>query len=143
MRLVWSRRIGAPAPRPGKPNCIAAAIYNGHSLFIAGDETKVRGVPHRGSIRRFIPATGQIKWQIGLPNGVIGSPTVDGAGVIALGTDGSSSVRNAVYLIDAATGRKLRTLIRGSGYFAQPVFADGRLFTASGSALIAWHLRRR
>jgi hypothetical protein len=79
-----------------------------------------------------------VLWQTGLPNGVIGAPTLDGGGVVAVGTYGSSATLNAVYLADARTGRIVRTLITGSTDFAQSVFAGGWLFTANGTGVYAW-----
>lgn len=63
---------------------------------------------------------------------------MDGGGVIAVGTYDSSKTPNAVYLLNARTGKIVRTLIKGSSDFAQSVFADGRLFTANGTGVYAW-----
>ncbi|HEX9032586.1 MAG TPA: PQQ-binding-like beta-propeller repeat protein [Streptosporangiaceae bacterium] len=142
MTLAWSTRIGAAAPRHSISSCSAAAVYDGRSLYLAGPPHQIDGVWHRGSIQRLDPATGRVLWQTGLPNGVIGTPTMDGAGVIAVGTYDFSSQPNAVYLVSAATGQILKRLIKGSEDFAQSVFADGRLFTANGTGLYAWALRR-
>ena len=69
---------------------------------------------------------------------MIGSPTIDGAGVIAVGTYDFTRTPNAVYLVDASSGSILRTLTTGSADFAQSVFARGRLFTANGDGLVSW-----
>jgi hypothetical protein len=79
-----------------------------------------------------------VLWATGLPNGVLGGPTLDGAGLLAVGTYGSSATPNAVYLINAKTGQIVRTLIAGSNDFAQSVFAGGWLFTANGDGVSAW-----
>ena len=142
LRLVWSRRVGARAGN-GVSTCAAAAVYDGRSLYLSGDGITIRGRRYRGSIQRVDPATGGLIWATGLPNGVIGTPTLDGAGVLAVGTYDYSHTPNAIYLVDAATGRILRTLSRGSENFAQAVFADGELFTANGTGLTAWGLRSR
>jgi hypothetical protein len=63
---------------------------------------------------------------------------MNGGGVIAVGTYDSSTTPNAIYLLSAATGRIVRTLIKGTDDFAQSVFADGWLFTANGYGVSAW-----
>lgn len=72
------------------------------------------------------------------PAAGLGTPTLDGAGVIAVGTYGVSATPNAVYLLDARTGQILHTLITGGADFAQSVFAGGWLFTANGNGVYAW-----
>jgi outer membrane protein assembly factor BamB len=84
------------------------------------------------------PTTGTVLWQTGLANGVIGTPTMDGGGVLAVGTYGFTTTPNMVYLLDASTGQILRSLVKGSADFAQSVFAEGRLFTANGDGLVSW-----
>jgi outer membrane protein assembly factor BamB len=141
MTLAWSVRIGAPA-NSGVSNCASAALYDGKSLYVGGDAVTIGGRAYRGSLQRLDPATGKVLWATGLPNGVIGTPAMDGAGVIAVGTYDFSARPNAIYLVDAVSGRILRVLVKGSYDFAQSVFAEGRLFTANGRGLSAWGLRR-
>ena len=100
--------------------------------------TSINGKTFAGSIRRLDPATGKVLWATGLPNGVLGAPTLDGAGVLAVGTYGSGTTPNAVYLINASTGKILSTVISGSTDFAQSVFANGMLFTANGNGVYGW-----
>ena len=66
---------------------------------------------------------------------------MNGGGVIAVGTFDYTTTPDAVYLVDASTGNILRTLTTGGHYFAQSVFANGMLFTASTAGkLTAWGL---
>jgi outer membrane protein assembly factor BamB len=133
MALVWKLRIGAKSSSADPAQCSSAAIYDGTSLYIAGDPTTIGGVAYRGSIRRVDPATGLVLWATGLPNSALGSPTKNGAGVVAVGTyDFTTGVPNAAYLVNAATGQIIRTLQTGGSYFAQPVFADGHVFATAG-----------
>lgn len=144
LRLAWSQRIGAPAGRGlGFGRCISAAVYNGKHLYIGGDEVRVHGKTYLGSLTELNPSTGYRVWVTGLPNGVLATPSLDGAGVIAVGTYDFTATPNAVYLISAATGRILRRLIIGGFDFAQSVFAEGHLFTANDTGLYAWGLPRR
>jgi outer membrane protein assembly factor BamB len=138
MRLAWEKQIsGLPGPVTG---CIAAAVYNGRHLFVAGLSVTVAGVAYRGSIQERNPTNGDLVWETGLPNGVIGSPSMDGGGVIAVGTYDISAVPNATYLVKAATGKILRKLVLGTD-FAQSVFADNLLFTANTKGIYAWGRR--
>jgi hypothetical protein len=75
-------------------------------------------VAYRGSIRRVDPGTGAIRWQTGLPNTAPGSLTMNGAGVIAVGTYDFTATPNAAYLVNSATGKIIRTLGAGGTFFA-------------------------
>jgi len=97
---------------------------------------------YHGSIEEIDPATGAYIWQTGLPNSALGSPTMNGSGVMAVGTYDYTSTPNAVYLIDSSTGTIIRTLNTGGNNFAQPVFANGFVFTANtGKGLTEYGLR--
>ena len=67
----------------------------------------------------------------------MGSPAMDGGGVIAVGTD--TTAQDGVYLINAATGAIIERLASGST-FAQSVFAEDRIFTATSYGVSAWGL---
>jgi len=141
MTVDWETRIGAKSSSASPAQCSAAAIYDGTYLYMGGDATTIGGVAYRGSILRMDPSTGAILWQTGLPNSVIGSPTMNGGGVIAVGTYDFTAVPNAEYLVDSSTGQIVRTLATGGRDFAQNVFADGYVFTANvGQGLNAYHL---
>lgn len=139
MTVVWQRRLGAKSNSRTPAQCSSEAIYDGKHLYFGGPATTIHGVRHRGSIRQLNPATGAFVWQTGLPDGVIGGPTMDGGGVIAVGTYDKSATPNAVYLVRAATGTIIRRLIIGYD-FAQSAFARGWLFTAKGTGVYAWGL---
>lgn len=70
-----------------------------------------------------------------LPCAVMGAPSLDGAGVLAVATYGCTKPGTpAAYLVSAATGVILSTLPTGaSKVFAQPVFAQGTLLVATAS----------
>ncbi len=141
MALVWKARIGAKSSSASPAQCSAAAAYDGTYLYMAGDPTTINGVPYQGSLRRIDPATGAFLWETGLPNSVLSSPTVNGAGVVTVGTYDFTATPNAVYLIDANTGEIRRTLNTGGYTFGQTVFADGYVLTANiGKNVTAYHL---
>ena len=139
MTLAWQKRIGAPAGGGDDSQCTAAPAYSGRHLYFGGPAVTVRGRTYRGSVQERNPADGRLLWATGLPNGVIGSPSMDGGGVLAVGTFDSTSTPNSTYLLNAATGRIIRQLVRGKA-FAQSAFASGWLFTANLAGLDAWAL---
>jgi outer membrane protein assembly factor BamB len=129
---VWRLHVGARTFQ-GKLSCLAAAVWDGTRLFVAGNKTTIGGTTYQGSIRQVDPATGVPIWQRGLASTVLGSPSLDGAGVLAASTYNVSGGPNATYLVNAATGAILKTITppNNSPIFAQPVFADGYLLVAS------------
>ncbi len=130
---LWTDTIGAPAGELSA--CLASAVWDGPAgaLYLGGDGTTIGGTGFGGSIRRVDPVTGGFIWQTGLPCAVMGTPTVDGAGVLAVGTYSCvSPATPGAYLISASTGAILKTLPVASGrVFGQPVFAQGALFVAT------------
>jgi polyvinyl alcohol dehydrogenase (cytochrome) len=123
---VWQFQVGAGAS--GGPQCDAAAVWDGSHLFLSGDQTVIGGVTYNGSVRMMNPATGTPIWQTGLPGPVIGTPTLDGAGVLAVQTYSDSGL----FLVNAATGAVLANIATGVE-FGQPVFADTMMLVPTKS----------
>jgi polyvinyl alcohol dehydrogenase (cytochrome) len=139
MNVVWQRQIGVKSG--AQAQCSAAAIYDGTHLFMGGNPTTINGTAYRGSVRELDPATGAILWETGLPNAVMGSPTMNGGGLIGVGTFDSTTTPNAVYLLNATNGAIVKTVNSGGRTFGQPVFANGYFFTSNVSKhLNAYHL---
>ena len=136
LHIAWQLRV-ANLAGPGDPQCTASAAYDGKSLYIAARNTTIGGTSYEGSIRRVSALTGKVIWQTPLPNGAFGTPTLDGAGVLAVGTYDFTDTDDGVYLLNAATGAILGS-ISADPTFAQSVFANGWMFTASGSGVTAW-----
>jgi hypothetical protein len=67
----------------------------------------------------------------------MGTPTLNGSGVIAAGTYNITGVaQNAVYLLDSSSGNILSTIAEPNTLvFAQPVFADNYLFIANAGGV--------
>jgi outer membrane protein assembly factor BamB len=137
MTLAWQAKIGASSSAVPHAACLGTPAYNGHDLFFAGPEVTINGRAYRGSVQERNPATGALVWETGLPNGVIGSPALNGAGVLVVGTWDFTAKANYTYLIGAATGKIIKALVRGMD-FAQSVFADGWLFTSNEEGAYAW-----
>lgn len=129
----WADQLGAPPSPSGL--CLASAIWNSKAgaLYVAGDGTAIGATKYGGSVRRVNPLTGAYLWQTGLPCAVMGTPSLDSAGVIAAATYACpASGTPGAYLINATTGTVLKTLPAGSGpIFGQPVFAQSSLFVAT------------
>jgi outer membrane protein assembly factor BamB len=136
---VWSYQVGTSADF-SIGACLAAPIWDSTTrrLFVASNQTTINATVYRGSIRAFDPANGAILWETGLTGGpVMGSPTLNGSGVLAAGTYNISNVTlNAVYLLNAANGAILTTIPETNRIvFAQPVFAGNHLFVANADPL--------
>ena len=139
MALDWKVRIGAKSSSSYVGKCLASPVWDGRYLYIAGNATTIGGRSYEGSVRRIDPTNGKFLWERGLPNAVLGTPTMNGNHVLAVGTF-STTTSNAVYLVDGATGRILRTFNTGARDFGQPVFANGWLFTTSIESLNGYRL---
>jgi outer membrane protein assembly factor BamB len=136
---VWSFQVGTTEDFSIGAD-LAAPIWDSTSrtLFVAGNQTTINSTVFAGSVRAFNPANGSVIWARGLTGGpIMGSPSLNGAGVIAAGTYNISNVtQNAVYLLDASNGNILSTISQPSTLvFAQPVFADTHLFIANAGGV--------
>jgi outer membrane protein assembly factor BamB len=129
---VWSRKIGTA--KGGGPTCLASSIWdegNGR-LVVASNPTKIGAKSFGGSLRSVNTATGASIWQRGLnPGPVEGTPSQDGAGVIAAATADATGGTNHLYLINVSNGHVLKQFALPSPEYSQPVFADGYLLSAS------------
>jgi len=137
--LKWKVKI-AQGSNNGALACLAAAAWDGSRLYMAGPATTIAGVDYRGSIRALDPSTGAPVWGRGLGASVIGSPSLNGANVLAVPIWDSSG-GNGVYLVNATNGSILR-FFPGTVTWAQPTFAGDQLFIANyaGNTLTSWHL---
>ena len=140
MSFRWKFKV-AQGSSGGSTACLAACVWDGSRLFLSGPLTRIGGVDYRGSVRRVDPATGKPLWERGLPGVVIGTPSINGSGVIAAPIFEFNAALSGTYLLDASTGGIVRFLAGGT-QFAQPTFAGRYLFTAAqtGGVVTAWKL---
>ena len=130
---IWQRQISNSGADGS--SCITSPAYDGPSklLIVAANGTTIRGTSFTGAVRALDPSTGSVIWEQGLPCAVMGSPAINATThLVAVplsgcGTTASSGVR----LLNELTGAPLATLSATSSIFAQPVFAEGRLYVAS------------
>ncbi len=134
MKLVWWKRIASADG--GTPECLTAPAYNGTDLFIGGAKTTIDGTQYAGSVQERLASNGTVVWSTGLAGAVLGSPALDGEGVLAVGTYAGSAT--GVYLINATTGAVLKPQLATGSTFAQSVFARNWLFTATSEGVAAW-----
>jgi Glucose dehydrogenase len=140
MQLVWRRQIGT-AQVAGELACLSGGVWDGTRLFVAANSTQIRGTAVPGSVRRLDPATGAVIWETALLANPLGSGAINANGILAYaGTDWNMGAGNGVYLIDGATGRLVRVLEDVAEFpeFAQPIWAEGRLFAANSDAVVSW-----
>ena len=138
MKLVWSERIASASGADA--SCLASPAYNGTDLFLGGGSITINGTAYAGSVQERLASNGKLVWSTGLTGGaVLGSPALDGRGVLTAGTFGGSTA--GVYLIDASTdatkGAVIEKLTTGST-FGQSVFSSNLLFTANSNGVTAW-----
>ena len=138
---VWSFPVGTTEDFSIGAD-LAAPIWDARNktLFVAGNQTTINAQVFAGSVRAFNPADGSIIWERGLTGGpIMGSPSLNGSGVIAAGTYNTSNFAlNAVYLLNSSNGNILTTIPQsGTIIFAQPVFAGNHLFVANAGAFVS------
>ena len=136
---VWQRQVG----QVGGTNqgaCITSPAFDAASnaVWVAGNQTTINGVAAQGSIRELNAATGAIMWEQPLACLPDGSPTLNASThVVAVPLyKCPTGVSPGVVLFNSATGALLRTIATVGKDFAQPVFAEGKLFVADESGLL-------
>jgi outer membrane protein assembly factor BamB len=135
---LWTHRMGVPTTGALANECDAAAIWNGKYLIEGGgSQVTIDGTQFQGSVQALNPTTGKPIWQTGLTGWIVGSPSEDGAGVVAApvlySTFGATGVYG-VYLLSASTGRILKFIsTEPRGVFAQPVW-DGKYLLVGDEA---------
>lgn len=137
---VWTAKLSAQWP---EGHCLPAGVWdeNDRRLFLAAAQTRIDGRSFRGSIRLVGARTGKVRWILGLPGVVWGTPSLNGSGILAVPSfDVDGGAEPGVFLVDAKQGKLLTRLdIDNSPVFSQPVFAGSYLFVATfNQGLIAF-----
>jgi outer membrane protein assembly factor BamB len=132
---VWQYQIDNPVT-PSVP----AAVWDGSHLYIAGNQTTIGGTTYNGAIRELDPATGAVIWETGLESSVLGTPGLNGSGILAVPTYASingapiSHAPNGTYLVDQTTGNILGYISEADDYeWAQPVWVGKELLLATAN----------
>jgi polyvinyl alcohol dehydrogenase (cytochrome) len=125
---AWQTQLGIPPVGNSLAFCGGSAVYDGSHLFVGADASTATAPP--GSMYE-LDTSGTVVWETPLGTGpVVGTPSLDGDGVLAVPTYNSIGGTSAVYLIDKTNGSTLKTIDYSGPIFAQPVFADGELLVA-------------
>jgi outer membrane protein assembly factor BamB len=139
MQLVWQYQVGS-SEAGGQIACNSGGVWDGSRLFVGGNRTTIGGTEYPGSVRRLDPATGAAIWQTPLAADPLGAGTINAKGLVAFaGTDWDSYVGNWLYLLDPSSGALIRALPdNGQAEFAQPIWADSRLYQTNVSEIVSW-----
>jgi outer membrane protein assembly factor BamB len=135
MKVRWERQIATPPNSAAE--CVATPAYDGKYLYFGANTIKIKGVTYPGSIQKRLASSGRLVWERGLPNGVTGSPALDGAGVLAVGEWDLTGSANDTILVRASSGAMLTTLLQDMD-FSQSVFAGNWLFAANDNGVYAF-----
>ena len=132
--ILWQTQVGPGSALGGME---WGSASDGKRIYVSianlyGIPTNVGGA---GSWSALDPATGQILWQVGDPNGAItvGPLTVADDVVFASSMAGAPGAPTMLAL-DARTGQTLWTHAAGSSVNAGPAVSNGMLFWGSGYA---------
>ena len=122
---LWERQVanGGPYPVRGDGTVSSPAFGNG-TLFMAGGNTTIGGVPYKGSVRALDPATGNFLWEHGSPGTII--PALAYANGLVI--DGAGPT---LEVLNAATGAMLYSYRTGAVFYGAPSVANGRIYAGS------------
>jgi outer membrane protein assembly factor BamB len=136
---VWQATVATAADAA----CDPAAVWDSGlgRLDLGTSSVTVGATTYPGSTVQLDAGTGAVVWRTGMPGPVVGTATLNGAGVLAAGTYTSytnPSTPADVVLLNATDGTVLRDFATDGPVFAQPVFAGGDLLIASAESLTAY-----
>ena len=132
--LLWQTQVGPGSPLGGME---WGSAFDGKRIYVSianlyGIPTNVGGA---GSWAALDPATGQILWQVGDPNGAISvGPVTAANGAIFVSSMAGSPTAPTMLALDPATGQTLWTFAAGSSVNAGPAVVDGVVYWGSGYA---------
>jgi len=139
---LWTHRMGIPTSGALSNECDAAAIWDGrHLIEGGGSQVTIGGTTYDGSVQALDPTTGKPVWRTGVDGWIVGSPSENGAGVIAapvlFSPNDAGHGLTGVYLLSANTGKILKFIsTEPQGLFAQPVFDGNDLLVGDESSAL-------
>jgi polyvinyl alcohol dehydrogenase (cytochrome) len=123
---LWHKRmaVGGACPECGKTD-ISPSAWDGHHLFVGGEQTTIRGATCAGSIRELQPATGKSAWAHCLQTGPVLGAVTAVRGVAFFGAG------NTAYAVRTSTGATLwrrRDTTIGSNFWGAPTISNGQVY---------------
>jgi outer membrane protein assembly factor BamB len=123
---LWHKRmaVGGTCPQCGNTD-ISPSAWDGHHLFVGGEQTTIGGITCPGSIRELQPATGKAAWAHCLKRGpVLGAITaVRGVAFVGAG--------QTAYAVSTSTGAILwhhRDTNSGSNFWGAAAISRGHVY---------------
>jgi outer membrane protein assembly factor BamB len=122
---LWHKRmaVGGDCPQCGKTD-ISPSAWDGHHLFVGGEQTTIKGATCAGSIRELRPSTGKAVWARCLGGPVLGAVTaVRGVAFVGAG--------NTAYAVRTRTGAILwhhQDTASGSNFWGAPTISRGHVY---------------
>ncbi len=132
--LLWQTQVGPGSALGGME---WGSAFDGKRIYVSianlyGIPTNVGGA---GSWAALDPATGQILWQVGDPNGAISvGPVTVASGTVFVSSMAGGATAPTMLALDAASGQTLWTYAAGSSVNAGPAVVDGVVYWGSGYA---------
>jgi polyvinyl alcohol dehydrogenase (cytochrome) len=122
---LWHKRMAVGGSGPFGKADISPSAWDGHHLFVGGEQTTIGGVTCAGSIRELQPATGKTAWADCLQSGpVLGAVTaVPGVAFVGAG--------NTAYAVGTSTGAILwrqQDTKSGSKFWGAPAISNGHVY---------------
>ncbi len=123
---VWKYKLarGGSSPENGEGS-ISPSAWDGSRVYIAGGNTKIRGIKCQGSLRAFNPTTGVVLWEKCLQEGPVLAAITAVPGLVVVEEGLVFAVLNA------ATGKTLfsyRATQVGSFFYGSASIAHGMLY---------------
>lgn len=123
---LWHKRmaVGGACPQCGKAD-ISPSAWDGHHLFVGGEQTTIKGATCAGSIRELQAATGKSAWAHCLQTGPVLGAVTAVRGVAFFGAG------NTAYAVRVSTGATLwrhRDMTSGSNFWGAPAISNGQVY---------------
>ena len=123
---LWHKRmaVGGACPQCGKAD-ISPSAWDGHHLFVGGEQTTIKGATCAGSIRELQAATGKSAWAHCLQTGPVLGAVTAVRGVAFFGAG------NTAYAVRVSTGATLwrhRDTTSGSNFWGAPAISNGQVY---------------
>ncbi len=126
---VWTFKVARRGSDPENgEGSISPSAWDGTAVYVAGGNTRIKGVKCQGSLRALNPATGLSLWEDCLPDGPVLAPVTGVPGLVVVEEGPTFAV------INAETGKVLfsyKDPKAGSLFYGAASIAHGMLYIGS------------